>query len=575
MNLLSICLPIVRGTEWLLPARRGIACALLSTALVLVAPVCVAAQKSSSKERANARDPAALVANAEQALKQKQYRSAVQLLVQAASIGDDESLAQRATETAFAHNQYSFTIQAAERWLQINPTSEDARKLAGFAALQLFRIDTAVTHFDSLIASAFISPQAGFVALAPQWAQEGSRPAVLALMQRLLPKYDQLAEAHFVYAQAAMQSENSEAALLHAQRAVELSPYWMPAKWMLARAQLIVGQKDTAIKSARDIAEEEDSTTARLELGQFLMAAGEIEASRKELVPLTNDPSIAPRAQRILAIMEMDDESDSALRRWRDLVISGNYAYEGMYYLGQISERRNAIRDAIDLYSRVIDGDYVVGAQTRAAYLKAREGKANDGIAHLQEFLRGHEEYAIEVINAQAVLLEEMGDGKQAIEVLDEGLAIYPEVESLRVTKALLLEKTKRTSQALEVMRALVRDRPEDPSAMNMLGYTLVDSSRQIREGYELIKKALKALPDSGAVQDSMGWVLHKMDRNDEAMPYLQKAMESAHDAEIAIHMGEVQWALGKRDEAIATWESALKDFPNHSALQEKLKKKR
>jgi tetratricopeptide (TPR) repeat protein len=570
--------PFSRATLWrsatvILRSALGVG---LSLALL---SACATGRQAGGKDLANSRDPVALTNGAEQALQQKQYRVAVQMLVQAANVSDDEALAQRATETAFVHHQYSYVLESANRWLQINPTSEDAHRLGGLAALQLYKIDTSANYFDSLIASAYISPQAGFMTLASQWFQEGSQPAVLALMQRLLPKYEQLAEAHYVYAQAAMQSDNNQLALTHAQRAVELSPYWTPAQWLLARAQLVIGQSDAAIKTARAIVEQDDSVDNHLELGQFLLAAGQIEESRKELVPLTNNPQVAARAQRALALMEMEhDEQESAMQRWRDLVRSGRFTYEGMYYLGQIVEQRGAIRDAIELYSRVTDGDHVVAAQTRAAYLKAKQGKVSDGIVHLQGFVSEHDDYTVDVISAQASLLLELDDTPQALEVLDEGLATYPEQESLRVSKALLLERMKRMPQAIEVMRSLVRDRPDDPSALNMLGYTLIDNTHptrdQIHEGYEMIQKASKALPDSGAVQDSMGWALHKLDRNDEALKYLQQAMNSVRDPDVAVHLGEVQWALGKHDEARATWQAALTDFPNNPELQEKLQKK-
>ncbi len=66
------------------------------------------------------------------------------------------------------------TALAAERWLVLNPTSEQARRFAGVAALELHRLDAAEQHFAQLLASAYISPAAGFLSLLPVVADHGT-----------------------------------------------------------------------------------------------------------------------------------------------------------------------------------------------------------------------------------------------------------------------------------------------------------------------------------------------------------------------------------------------------------------
>jgi tetratricopeptide (TPR) repeat protein len=176
---------------------------------------------------------------------------------------------------------------------------------------------------------------------------------------------------------------------------------------------------------------------------------------------------------------------------------------------------------------------------------------------------------------AQSSLLAEWGDSKQALKLLDDALLEYPEHDDLRVAKALALERMQRSSQAVVLMRELVRDRPDDPSALNMLGYTLVDRTRNVDEGLAMIERAVTMLPDNGAVLDSMGWALHKKGRDAEALTYLQRALQHARDAEIAVHLGEVQWTLDQRDAARATWQKALEEFPDNAALKERVEKRK
>lgn len=534
-----------------------------------------AAKPSDESPAAATAGANAQLLEAEVALQGKEYRRAAQLFAAAAQASDDETLAERAAKVAFEHRQNNEALKSAGRWLELNPSSEQARRIAGFAALRLYRIDTAVEHFQELIGGVFISPQAGFMSLAPQWFDEGSRPAVLALMQRLIGKYDTAAEAHFVLAQAALQAENLALALASAQRAAELSPYWAPARSLLARVQLSMGQNDAALATARAGLDQEDKPESRLEFAQLQYAAGQEAEARKALEALSDSPEVGAAAQRTLAIVDLDSGNvEAASKRWRTLVQSGRYVYEGLFYLGQIAERLGQTADAAELYVRVTGGALAIPAQLRAAQLKARAGSVADGLAVLREFAESHPEQNVDVAVAQANFLFDAGDQDRAIKLLDEALTEYPDHDALRVGKALLLERAKRSNDAIKEMRRLVNERPDDPTALNMLGYTLVDRTRSYQEGYDLIDRALRIMPDNGPVLDSMGWALHKLGRNDEALTYLQRAYDRARDPEIALHLGEVLWALNRRDEAQKTWEQAREAFPEHDALQELVRKR-
>ena len=81
---------------------------------------------------------------------------------------------------------------------------------------------------------------------------------------------------------------------------------------------------------------------------------------------------------------------------------------------------------------------------------------------------------------------------------------------------------------------------------MNALGYTLAEHNRDLREAQTLVRKALEMTPDSAAVQDSMGWTLHRLGQQREALEWLTKAYAAEKDAEIAAHLGETLWALGQ-----------------------------
>ena len=70
-----------------------------------------------------------------------------------------------------------------------------------------------------------------------------------------------------------------------------------------------------------------------------------------------------------------------------------------------------------------------------------------------------------------------------------------------------------------------------------------------------------------------MGWVLFRQKDYPQALDYLQRAFRRSQDPEIALHLGEVQWALGDRDAARKTWKEALERDPNAKDVAERLER--
>ena len=70
-----------------------------------------------------------------------------------------------------------------------------------------------------------------------------------------------------------------------------------------------------------------------------------------------------------------------------------------------------------------------------------------------------------------------------------------------------------------------------------------------------------------------MGWVLYRQGKYDESIVYLSRAYADFPDPEVAAHLGEVLWANGNKDEAIAIWQAALQQDPEHPVLLKTLRR--
>jgi predicted Zn-dependent protease len=73
--------------------------------------------------------------------------------------------------------------------------------------------------------------------------------------------------------------------------------------------------------------------------------------------------------------------------------------------------------------------------------------------------------------------------------------------------------------------------------------------------------------PENPAIMDSMGWVLFRLGKSQEALLFLAKAYEKYPDGEVAAHLGEVLLSVDQKEQAYALWKVALQRQPDHKIL--------
>ena len=157
--------------------------------------------------------------------------------------------------------------------------------------------------------------------------------------------------------------------------------------------------------------------------------------------------------------------------------------------------------------------------------------------------------------------------------VLDDALDTYPEQADLLYARAMAAERIGRLDILERDLRAIIDRDPDHAEALNALGYTLADRTDRYQEALELVERALALDPDQYHIVDSMGWVLYRLGRHEEAAAHLRRSYEGEPDPVVAAHLGEVLWALGLRDEAREIWDSALEEAPDNEVLLETIER--
>jgi tetratricopeptide (TPR) repeat protein len=123
------------------------------------------------------------------------------------------------------------------------------------------------------------------------------------------------------------------------------------------------------------------------------------------------------------------------------------------------------------------------------------------------------------------------------------------------------LEHEKKYEESEAAFRRVLAINPNNPQALNYLGYTLADRNIKLDEAYTMVRKALDQDPANGAFMDSLGWVFYRQGKLSEAEELLLRALEKSSDPTIHDHLGDVYAKEGKTAEAVAQWQASLKEY--------------
>ena len=101
----------------------------------------------------------------------------------------------------------------------------------------------------------------------------------------------------------------------------------------------------------------------------------------------------------------------------------------------------------------------------------------------------------------------------------------------------------------------------------------LADQTTRFEEALELLERAIAIPPADPATIDSIAWVQSKLGRYEEALQNLRSAFAAFPDPEVASHLGEVLWVMGREDEAVRVWEEALETTPDSELIKEAMER--
>ncbi len=240
--------------------------------------------------------------------------------------------------------------------------------------------------------------------------------------------------------------------------------------------------------------------------------------------------------------------------------------------LSQIALERKDQKAALAWLAKVdaFDGRNTawLSVQFRRAQLLANDKQLSQARELLQNIKFSSDAEQIQILQTEAQLLRNAKQSDEAMLVYKKALEKFPDNPDLLYDYALLLESQKKTQEMESALRRVIAIAPESPHAYNALGYSFADRNERLDEALVLIEKALSLTPNDAFILDSLGWVKFKLGDFAAAEQALRRAYEIRQDAEIAIHLGEVLWTIGRKEEARQLWRDAKAKDPENETLR-------
>ena len=538
-------------------------------ATVALALACASANAAADDNKSEA---AAHLLQAEISLQSNDYREAAIEYRKAAQLSTSVDVARQATRVGYSFGFNEEAYLSAQRWLELDEDSDEALLYVAQTQLRLGKLRDSKRSLKKLIERGDEDADKRLLQLVQVLSQED--PEVADKVMRSLAKpYKESAYAQYATAVLALQAQDIDYALERSERAIELDPDWIKAKLLYARAMLLDGRQDEAIDyTARIIGDDPDpDPDARMELALMMMSAGRDDDALSQVNQILLEQPSRADALRLMAIINFRQENlDAAWDDFEDLLASGRFTMDALYYLARIADFREEHERAIRLYTQVRGGAHAVPSQRRASALIAhKDDDPQKALQQLEEFAASSPNHAIDMLLAKAQLLASLDRYDEALDYYDRYVDYRPDDESGTLSRAELLLRMDRLDDAIAQYRVAVKRWPDSALSLNALGYTLADRTDRYREAEQLIRKAIEIEPDSPAIIDSLGWVLFKLGDYDGALEQLEKAYDGFPDPEIAAHLVEVLKALDREDDALAMLEQAEEKNPDSDLLRD------
>ncbi|HBT33163.1 MAG TPA: hypothetical protein DEB15_10195, partial [Pusillimonas sp.] len=372
-------------------------------------------------------------------------------------------------------------------------------------------------------------------------------------------------------------------ALAHAERAQQIDPASEPAAQRILEYGLRV-DPDAAIAAAQRYLErypQADDLGLLLirrltESGRVEQALTQIQAMR-EAAPenfdlLYTEAEVNARSERYEQAKALLNEYIAVQMQRRESIDdkASNAiadASDARLMLVRIAERQGNLEEAIEQLGLVDDPSLIFQSQIHKAVLYGRMGKLDQARSVIKEIAPQNDQERTVAALTLSSIYRDAGRTDLAVETLEKADKALPDTPEIKYDLGMLYERQGNYDAFEKMMRRIMELTPDDANAYNSLGYTFVEQNTRLDEAQTLLERALQLEPDNPYILDSVGWYFYRTGDYESALQYLQRSFEILPEAEVAAHLGEVLWAMDRKEEARDIWKQGKEKDANNETL--------
>lgn len=525
---------------------------------------------------------------------QKDWVMAYEQAIAAAKTSQDWRLLERAVNVSLiSMRDYTAAQAVAELWLQHVPDSSTAQLSWVASQVGLGQVAAALPiamqFLDQASAKTTASEAEAFSSLA-QYLRVQSNRAAVSLMQALYARYSDSPEFLFNAALIAAWFKRESLAEQWLTQAQQLQPGYVPAallRYEFIKANQGVSFADEFLRTtALKYDDEQQSLRNKLLISLYDRGEYQTFLSASDALVLQHSWDIPILYLRALSFLQLDNQSAAEKMLLAVLAVDASHQ-DTLLRLGLLAYTQQQYADAIQWFQQIRQADLMFEANMRIAQAQAALEPGDIGVRRALRQLNNVEARTQPDFVRHAVVRDQILQANQeywrAFGYISEALVVYPNVPELLYRRGLLAAEVAEFAIAEKDLRQLLAVRSNNATALNALGYILVEGSllaedsglvnAQLIEAKGLIEQALLLEPNSYHILDSMGWVLFQLGDYQPARRFLQKAYALQADPEIAAHLSEVLFAVGEQQQAKQLLKKTLLKHPEHDTVLQSMRR--
>ena len=254
------------------------------------------------------------------------------------------------------------------------------------------------------------------------------------------------------------------------------------------------------------------------------------------------------------AISAMPDKAQNLLLAWGMDLLDADRFKDAADVFRQGAEKEGAGRELRAVFEYYLAAALELDGQTEAALAAARKAvqlQEDSAPFHARvAWVLFHADRKPESIAEYRALIDRFDDDCES-----EQSCVA--VRQARMVLSSLCVSEGRVKEAVEWLEQVLDEYPENPGALNDLGYLWADENQHLDRAYRMVRQAVESDPENGAYRDSLGWVLYRKGQYDEAVSELEKAVETEPDPVVLDHLGDAYWKANQQEKARTTWDRA------------------